>query len=140
MLSLRAFALHQLGRPAEALSCLEAAMAGAYTEALLVNTAIIAADADPTLATRYFTRLIAEAPTAELQITAMHKAIRVWLQTPDLALPSETSDCLHSLLGAAALNEELYLDFIRMGRNVRRLQAGKVTARATRPVGPRGNV
>ncbi len=113
-LSLRAFALWQLGRPADALSCLEAALAGLYTEALLVNTSLVAADADPALATTYFTKLISEAPTVDLQIVAMHAAVQVWLGTLDLELPRETSDCLHSLLGTAELTEDVYLDFIKV--------------------------
>ena len=114
VLSLRALALHELGRSADALSCLETALAGAYTESLLVNTGIVAAHADPVVATQYFTRLIAEAPTEELQIKAMHMAVQTWSATPELVLPPETSDCLNSLLGAARLDEEEYLGFIKV--------------------------
>ena len=114
VLNLRALALHELGRSADALSCLEAALGGVYTESLLVNTGIVAADADPVLATRYFTRLIVEAPTEELQIKAMHMAAQTWSKTPEILLPDETSDCLHSLLAAAGLEQQEYLDFIRL--------------------------
>lgn len=114
VLSLRAFALHQLGRPADALSCLESAMAGSYTEALLVNTGIIARDADPALATKYFTRLINEAPTIALQVSAMRSAVHIWSETPDLKLPPETSTALLRLLGGE-LDAPAYLDFIRIG-------------------------
>lgn len=117
VLSLRAFALHQLGRPADALSCLESALAGRYTEALLINTGIAARDADPSVATRYFTRLINEAPTIDLQVAAMRSAVNVWGNSPDLHLPQETSDALRRIL-ANDLEPDVYLDFIRMASRV----------------------
>lgn len=77
-LSLTAYALLRLDRGDEALVQLERAMAGSYTEALLVNLSVVASQARPEVAARYFARIVNEAPNRELQIAALRRAVDVW--------------------------------------------------------------
>lgn len=81
-LNLTAFALHQQGRDTEALRYLERAISGSYTEALLVNTGIVASLVDPATAARYLGLLVRDAPTGELRRAAMLRAVGVWDDQP----------------------------------------------------------
>jgi hypothetical protein len=56
---------------------LDQAMEGLYTEALLVNATIIAAAVDPTHSVTIFARLVRDAPTAELKLAALRRAVDV---------------------------------------------------------------
>jgi hypothetical protein len=83
-LSLTAYAMSRLGRGDEAMGLLERAMAGSYTEALLVNLSLVASFAKPDVAAAQFARIVNEAPNRELQIAALRRAVEVWERTPDM--------------------------------------------------------
>ena len=117
-LNLRAFALSQLGRYTEALEVMEDAMAGEYTEALLINTCLIASQAEPEVAARYLARLINEAPNQELQVAALRQAITIW--TGDEQMPEETARSLRTVLQIESLADQDYIDFIRLQSNADR--------------------
>jgi hypothetical protein len=96
--SLIAYALDELGWPDEALSRLEEALKGEYTENLLVNASIIASRTRPEIGVRYLARLVEEAPTPDLQRAGLSQAISVW-QTSDLEFPQVMVPALRSVLG-----------------------------------------
>lgn len=115
-LNLIAFALDQRGRVDEALSMLENALQGSYTENLLVNVSIVAARARPEVGVRHLARLVEEAPTAELQRAGLDKAISVW-QGTDLDFPQVLVPALRTVLGTAQPIDE-YLRLGIVGVNV----------------------
>jgi hypothetical protein len=95
-LNLTAYALARLDRGDEAIALLERAMAGSYTEALLVNLSVVASRAKPDVAAAHFARIVNEAPTRDLQIAALRRAVEVWQTAssaptfpPDLVRPLE---------------------------------------------------
>ncbi len=114
VLNLRAFALATLGDSNGALACLEDAMEGDYTQALLINTGIVAAEAESTVATKYLNKLILEAPSLDLQVAAMDRAVQLWMATPDLELHPDTAHCLYHLIAEPSLSAEHYVPFLRL--------------------------
>jgi hypothetical protein len=87
--NLVAFGLTQLGQDGRAVELLEQALAGSYTEALLVNTSIVAARVGVDVAAPVMARLVREAPSPELQCAAMLRAVRVWDEAHGRAFPPE---------------------------------------------------
>jgi hypothetical protein len=77
-LNLEAFALRSLNRSEDALRILEHALQGEYTEPLLVNTAILAAEVEPDHAMSLLSRLVREAPTADLRLASVRRAVELW--------------------------------------------------------------
>jgi hypothetical protein len=94
-LNLTAYALARLDRGDEAIALLERAMAGSYTEALLVNLSVVASRAKPDVAAAHFARIVNEAPTRDLQIAALRRAVEVW-QTASTA-PTFPADLVRPL-------------------------------------------
>jgi hypothetical protein len=82
-LNLAAYALSQQHQSEDGLKLLERALDGSYTESLLINTSLLAAEVDPDLAARHLARVVDEAPTAELRAAALRRAVAVWGEAPD---------------------------------------------------------
>lgn len=78
VMNLTAFALDQLGRHEEALSLLESALEGDYSEALLINASIVASTFSAESAAPHFAKIIREAPTSDLKVAAMLRAVSIW--------------------------------------------------------------
>lgn len=112
-LNLTAFALTRLGRTEDALRMIDVALEGDYTEALLVNTCILAAKADPATASEYFARLVREAPTSELRSAALRRAITVWRDNEGEGFPPALIDALRTVLRSECTVDD-YRDFIDM--------------------------
>jgi hypothetical protein len=110
-LNLTAFVVHQQGRQVEALALLEQALGGSYTEALLVNTSLLAEHVEPATAAKYFALLVHEAPTAELRRAAMLRAVGVWESMPaEATFPAELVDPLNVVLqGPCAVQDYMRL-------------------------------
>lgn len=77
-LNLAAFALHQLDRDVEGLRLVQRALAGNYTDSLLVNASILAAATDPATAMNVLAKLVEEAPSPQLRTAALRRALHVW--------------------------------------------------------------
>jgi hypothetical protein len=115
-LNLTAFAVLQQGRPLEALAFLERALDGSYTEALLVNTSLIAALEKPATAAKYFAMLVRHAPTPELRRAAINRAVAVWDALPDeLTFPPELVQPLREVLSEPSPLTD-YLRLLRVAR------------------------
>ncbi|MGY2126958.1 hypothetical protein [Blastococcus sp. SYSU DS0617] len=115
-LNLTAFAVLQQGRPLEALALLERALDGTYTEALLVNTSLIAALEKPATAAKYFAMLVRHAPTPELRRAAINRAVAVWDALPDeLTFPAELLQPLREVLSEPSPVGD-YLRLLRVAR------------------------
>jgi hypothetical protein len=117
-LNLTAYALDQLGDSERALRQLQRAMEGAYTEALLINTSIVATKVDPVMAEATLARIVQEAPTHELRAAAMRRAIDLWHATEEMPeLPSVLVPSLTAVLSSPCSFED-YVFFIRVASNV----------------------
>jgi hypothetical protein len=98
-LNLTAFALRSMGRSEDALQVLERALEGDYTEPLLVNTSILACEVEPVRAMKLLVRIVDEAPSGDLKLAAVRRAIAVWEGLPDRGdLPTEISRALGAVL------------------------------------------
>ena len=97
-LNLTAFAMNQRGQTEAALGLLDRALEGEYSEALLINTSLLASTARPELAAQYFARLVSEAPTTELRIAALRRAVNVWQGDEAKNFPPELIPGLRSVL------------------------------------------
>ena len=83
-LNLKACGLHYLGRDDQAITALEEAIEGAYSESLLANVGVVAAGLRPEVAARHLGVLIAEAPTTPMRVAAARRAVSIW-RTSDTA-------------------------------------------------------
>lgn len=97
-LNLTAFAMTRRGDAESALGLLDRALEGDYSEALLVNTSLLASSARPELAVKYFARLVSEAPTTALRIAALRRAVDVWSGDEAENFPPELIPGLRSVL------------------------------------------
>lgn len=98
-LNLTAYALLRVGRGDDAIDYLERAIAGSYTEALLVNLSVAASQTQPDVAARHFARIVKEAPTRELQVAAFRRAIEVWQRaSEDIKFPPELIEPMRTVL------------------------------------------
>lgn len=105
-LNLKACGLHYLGDDERAISALEEAIEGAYSEGLLANIGIVAAGLRPEVAGRYLGRLIAEAPTTAMRVAAAQRALLIWStsdtaawrNSDDSPLPDAFQDALRELV------------------------------------------
>jgi tetratricopeptide (TPR) repeat protein len=132
-LSLTAYALVRLGRADEAIALLERAMAGSYTEALLVNLTVVASVAKPEVAATHFARIVNEAPNRELQIAALRRAVQVWNTAADMpTFPPELVEPLRVVLSGECSVDD-YATFAALAANV----APDVMLKVTNPGGER---
>lgn len=99
-LNLMAFALYQQGRNHEALTLLDRALAERPTEALLVNSTLVAVEGDPAGSLAYFARLLQELTTIDLKRSALSRAIEIWDGLPDPDLPPQLLPALREVLTA----------------------------------------
>jgi hypothetical protein len=119
-LSLTAYALLWLGRGDDAIAMLERAMAGSYTEALLVNLSIAASRAKPAVAASHFARIVNEAPSRELKIAALRRAVEVWTTTTETpTFPNDLIEPLRAVL-AGECSVEDYVTFAGLASQVAR--------------------
>jgi hypothetical protein len=136
VLSLTAYALLRLGRGDEAIAMLERAMAGSYTEALLVNLSIAASGAKPEIAAAHFARIVNEAPTHDLQIAALRRAVEVWNQMDHApTFPPELLDPLRVVLSGECSVED-YATLSALAASV----APKVVLKLSNPGGERAPI
>lgn len=117
-LNLTAYAMLRTGRGEDAIALLEKAMAGNYTEALLVNLSVAASEARPDVAASHFARIVNEAPNHEMRVAALRRAVDVW-RTAD-----ESSDFPADLIGplevvlSGDLSVEDYANFSALASSV----------------------
>ena len=114
LLNLLACALWQLDKDEDALSALESALEGDYTEALQSNIAVVASDLEPELAAEHLARLVIEAPNLASRLSAARRAVEIWGTTDE---PWSQGDQLPPPLSAALrslLVEDIPLDDFRM--------------------------
>lgn len=113
-LNLAAFALLQQGRLGEALGLLERALDGSYTDALLVNASIVASETDPGVATTFLAKLVREAPSAEMRVAALARAVSAWGALPDGTPfpPTLEAPLAETLAGECQLDD--YVRFLRV--------------------------
>jgi hypothetical protein len=104
-LNLKACGLHYLDDSAGAITALEEAIEGAYSEALLANIGIVAAGLRPDVAARYLGKLMDEAPTTAMRVAAGQRAVDIWArtdtsawQTSEGSLPDVIRDPLRALV------------------------------------------
>jgi hypothetical protein len=109
------------GEHAPALSALEKALEGEYTEPLLTNTAVVAAELDHQQAVQHFTRIAREAPSAEMRATAAERALVLWERDDDRVwedtdeedeLPQEIRVALRGLI-SEPLPDDRYIRLLR---------------------------
>ena len=112
-LSMTAFAMDQTGRSDAALELLDRALAGSYTEYLLVNASIIASRAKPSAAAALLARLVREAPNRALQTAALHRAIGLWSENDEEFSPELVAPLKVLLAGPIDLPD--YVSFARTG-------------------------
>jgi hypothetical protein len=135
-LNLTAYALARLDRGEEAIARLERAMAGAYTEALLVNLSVVASGAKPEVAAAHFARIVNEAPTRDLQVAALRRAVEVWERAADVPeFPPELVSPLQVVLSGDCTVED-YARFASLTAGV----APKTMLALPDPGGERGPV
>lgn len=77
-LNLLACGLFHRGEHEAAIAALEKALEDAYSESLLANIGVVAADLQPELAAKYLGKLASEAPTVELKLAAVRRIITMW--------------------------------------------------------------
>jgi hypothetical protein len=121
-LSLKACGLHYMGQDGLAVAALEQALDGAYSEGLLANMGIVAANLDPETAARYLGRLMDEAPTIAMRTAAAHRALTIWSvsdtsawrNSDDSPLPDAFQDALRRLVAAPGLELDDFRSFARL--------------------------
>ena len=78
VLNVIAFSHLMQGRAKEGAKALKSAISGQYTMGLLVNSCVVAAEADPTDSSTALARIIAEAPTLSMRTSAVRQALALW--------------------------------------------------------------
>lgn len=124
LLNLTACALWLQGAPESALSALDNALEGAYTESLLINASVVASELEHDSAMPRLLRLAREAPNAQQRAVAAERALvlwdndqeRLWEETETEELPAEIRDVLRTLI-SAPLPEDRYLRLMRVIAN-----------------------
>ncbi len=113
-LNMVAFALHQAGRPDDALQTLDEALSGRYTTGLLVNASIVAASQGAAAAFPYLARILREERDPLIRGGAVERAIALWQE-------DETSsgypDDLRALVRRALAEpqpDELHMTLLRL--------------------------
>jgi hypothetical protein len=109
-LNMTAYAQAVLGRPDDALSLLEQALAGSYTDALVVNASIVASELGSERAATFLARIFDEAPDRSIGVEALLKGVRLWLND-DAAdtLPAPIVQSVREALQEPLANEALQL-------------------------------
>lgn len=77
-LNMAAYAAATLGQHEEALTLLEDALEGTYTEALVINTSIVATELGSERAASFLARIYEEAPDRDLAAKALLKGVGLW--------------------------------------------------------------
>lgn len=121
LLNIVACALWLQGEPEPALAALDNALEGAYTDALLINASVIAAELEHDSAIDRFVKLAREAPTAHQRAVAAERALvlwdnddaRIWEDDDHESLPDEIRDALRPLI-REELPEDRYLRVLRV--------------------------
>lgn len=119
LLNLVACSLWLSDEPAAALSALEKALEGDYTESLLTNASVVATELDFEDAARHLTRLAAEAPNPEMRCLAAERALLLWetderrlYEDSDEQLPHPIRDSLRQLV-AQPMPDDRYARILR---------------------------
>lgn len=100
-LNLMAYASYVTGDVDGAMAMLEEALAGRYTEALVVNASIVAAEFGAARAAAFLGKVFDEAPDQDIKFRALVRALDIWKADPNIAsLPAVTARCLRALLSA----------------------------------------
>lgn len=119
-LNLLAAAQWQSGEPELAMAALNKALEGAYTDALLVNAGVVAAELDPTAAVEHFSRLAAEAPTTQERALAAERSVRLWKLDGDPwddsgpPIPSALCTAMRELLKRSDLDPERWREILTL--------------------------
>ena len=124
LLNVVACSLWLSGEPEPALAALDNALDGAYTDSLLINASVVAAELEHDSAIARFVKLASEAPSAQQRAIAAERALvlwdndaaRLWGNDANGALPKEIRHALRPLI-KETLPEERYLRVIRVLAN-----------------------
>ena len=114
-LNVLACALWEQGRDSEAIAALRTALDGEYTESLQANMAVVAAEFEPALAGEHLARLVVEAPTPALRVSAARKAVELWKdpvhpweEDDPYALPPSLAQALRDLVVQDLVREDFH--------------------------------
>lgn len=106
LLNIMACALWLQGRHEPALGALDSALEGEYSDALLTNAALVAAQLEPSEAVDRFVKLAREAPNAQQRAMAAERALVLWQNDDDRiwddeddGIPEEILEALRPLIG-----------------------------------------
>ena len=83
LLNLLACALWEQGNDVAAVAALQKAIEDEYSEALLANMGVVAANLDPNTAVEHFGKLADEAPNLKMRALAAERALKLWYADPD---------------------------------------------------------
>lgn len=98
--NLCAYAHYQQGNDRAAMDLLTHALDGVHTQALMINSSIVAAGLGSEYAAQFLARIYEEADDSAVGIEALLKGIQLWLNDPDSLTPPEA--LLHGLRNALA--------------------------------------
>jgi hypothetical protein len=107
-LNLKACGLHYGQDSKGAIAALEEAIDGAYSDALLANIGVVAANLAPEVAARYLGKLMLEAPTTAMRAAAGRRVVHLWAANDtgswhtsgDSSLPDVVRDPLRQIVAA----------------------------------------
>lgn len=106
LLNIMACALWLQGKHEPALAALDSALEGEYSDALLTNAAVVAAQLEPSEAVDRFVKLAREAPNAQQRAMAAERALVLWQNDDDriwddedAGIPEEILEALRPLIG-----------------------------------------
>ncbi|WP_062381176.1 hypothetical protein [Demequina pelophila] len=106
LLNIIACSLWLQGEPESALGALNTALEGEYTDALVVNAAVVATALEHESAARHLVKLATEAPSAHQRAIAAERALmlwfnddgKIWDDSEQASLPAEIAGALRPLI------------------------------------------
>lgn len=113
-----AFAEWQLGHPDEALRVLDQALAGQFTNGLVVNAALVASDRGCRIAFPYLTKAMRLATDPRVRQGAVSRAIACWLADDSVQdYPEPLAEMIREALGTAQPDDDFHRVLVRLTMN-----------------------